>query len=138
MAPGARTIPYERSEREFWKPQLPATFHLENCEGCGNELVIGSRFCHLCGHERDAHPQMSQPRLSDLLNWTAIRTKIGLSTFSLLLTIVGFACVVAALVTGFLFTAQTALDWQAVQTWRIEWMLAALVAFTAAILFRKS
>jgi hypothetical protein len=35
------------------------------------------------------------------------------------------------------FTATTVLDWQAVQVWRIEWLLAAAVAFLAAILLKR-
>jgi len=36
------------------------------------------------------------------------------------------------------FTAATVLDWQAVQLWRIEWLLGAAVAFVAGILLKKS
>jgi hypothetical protein len=52
--------------------------------------------------------------------------------------IIGAACVVAAIVTGFLYTANTVLDWQAVQVWRIEWLLAATVAFVAGILLKRN
>jgi hypothetical protein len=39
--------------------------------------------------------------------------------------------------TGFLFTATTLLDWQAVQIWRIEWLLAASAVFVAGVLLKK-
>jgi hypothetical protein len=37
--------------------------------------------------------------------------------------------VAGALLVGIVFTARTALDWQAIQMWRIEWLLAAIAAF---------
>ncbi len=43
-----------------------------------------------------------------------------------------------AIAVGFYFTAQTVLDWQAVQIWRIQWLLAAVAAFIAGILLKKS
>jgi hypothetical protein len=51
--------------------------------------------------------------------------------------ILGCACVIAAVFTGFMFTATTLLDWQAVQIWRIEWLLAALAMFAAGLLLKK-
>jgi hypothetical protein len=51
--------------------------------------------------------------------------------------ILGFACVVAAIITGIRFTATTLLDWQAIQLWRIEWLLAAIALFVAGILLKK-
>ena len=43
----------------------------------------------------------------------------------------------AALLVGFIFSANTVLDWQAVQMWRIEWLLAAVACFVAGILLRQ-
>ena len=40
--------------------------------------------------------------------------------------------------TGLVYTAATVLDWQAVQIWRIEWLLAAIAAFLAGILLRAA
>jgi len=45
--------------------------------------------------------------------------------------------VIAAISVGFIYSANTLVDWQAVQTWRIEWMLAAIVAFVAGILLKR-
>lgn len=72
------------------------------------------------------------------LEFSRIREAIGLSTASLVCFIVGIACVIAAVVTGFIYTANTVLDWQAVQVWRIEWLVAGMVAFVAGILLKKS
>jgi hypothetical protein len=71
------------------------------------------------------------------LEFSRIREAIGLSTLSLVCLIAGVVCLIAALATGFIYTASTVLDWQAVQVWRLEWLLAALVAFVAGILLKK-
>ncbi len=137
MSQSAPTLPNGRTSQEFWKPQRPTSFRVENCEACSNELVIGSRYCHICGHSRDSVPHPAAPQLTDFLDWGTIRNSVGLSTVSLVLAIAGFAFGLAAIFTGILNTATNALDWQAIQIWRTEWLFAALVAFVAAILFKK-
>jgi hypothetical protein len=47
-------------------------------------------------------------------------------------------CVAGAILVGLIFTVQTTLDWQAVQVWRIEWLLGASASFLAGILLKKS
>ncbi len=44
---------------------------------------------------------------------------------------------VGALAVSVFFSGQTALDWQAIQLWRIEWLLAAVAAFVAGCLLKK-
>ena len=43
----------------------------------------------------------------------------------------------AAVATGFVYTAATVLDWQAVQVWRIEWLLGAIAMFAAGVLLKR-
>jgi hypothetical protein len=62
---------------------------------------------------------------------------MGQTTGSLIALFLGSACVIAAILTGFLYSATTVLDWQAVQVWRIEWLLAALAMFAGGLLLRK-
>jgi hypothetical protein len=50
----------------------------------------------------------------------------------LIAVLLGIACLIAALVTGALFNQQNYLDWQAVQAWRIEWLLAGIAFFVLA------
>jgi len=40
--------------------------------------------------------------------------------------------------TGIIYTAATVLDWQAVQIWRVEWLLAAIGAFLVGILLKRT
>ncbi len=108
------------------------------CPECGTEFVVGSRFCHVCGAEREALTETGSRSFTDWLEFTRIREAIGLSVMSLVCLIAGVACVIAAIATGFIYTANTVLDWQAVQVWRIEWLLAAMVAFVAGLLLKKS
>ena len=51
--------------------------------------------------------------------------------------IVLLACIGAAVATGFLYTASTFGDWQAIQAWRSQWLVAAGVAFICGILLNN-
>ena len=79
----------------------------------------------------------STRRWAQMLDFTRIREALGLSVGSLIALVVGLGCVIAAIATGFIFTAATVLDWQALQIWRIEWLLAASAAFLAGLLLKK-
>jgi hypothetical protein len=39
---------------------------------------------------------------------------------------------------GFIYSATTLVDWQAVQIWRMEWMLGSIIAMLAALLLKNS
>lgn len=71
------------------------------------------------------------------LHFHEIKRWIGLSTASLIAFILGVGCVAGALLVG-LLTARTFVDWQAIQFYRGEWLLAATAAFVAGILLKKS
>ena len=70
------------------------------------------------------------------LHFHEIKRRIGLSTGSLVAFVIGVACVAGALLVG-LLTAKTLVDWQAIQFYRAEWLLAATAAFVAGILLKK-
>lgn len=65
-----------------------------------------------------------------------IRGWIGLSTASLIAFTTGLGCVAGALLVG-LLAAKTLVDWQAIQIYRVEWLLGAIACFVAGILLRK-
>jgi hypothetical protein len=67
-----------------------------------------------------------------------MQTRLGLSLASMIAFVLGVICALAAIGTGLIYTTSTVLDWQAVQVWRIEWLLAAIVALLASILMRKA
>lgn len=129
------------ARQEFWRP--PATEGVtgpersETCEECRTEFIVGSRYCHCCGASRpmSAAPAVEVPGLIEL---TVLGKRLGLATPSLIAFLFGAFCLLAALSVGVLFTAHTALDWQAIQFWRIEWLLAGIAGFAAGLLLKKS
>jgi len=151
------------AERDFWRPPVVApppalepnvqSGMVEVCDRCETEFIAGSRFCHVCGATRSE--KGTSHRLKDGLRqaWNgvrqlrfhhleqgivSVRQELALPTAPLVAFLIGLACVVGAVGVGLVFTVQTTLDWQAVQLWRIEWLLGATAAFLAGILLKKS
>lgn len=147
--------------------QGPTPVLMEACPRCGTEFLLGSRFCHTCGGKRllvitaaeaDAAAiarlwqqvvhhvgetfrsipwrRVKFPTWLNQLHFHAIKTFLGLSTGSLIAFVIGLSCVGGALLVG-LLTAKTLVDWQAIQFYRAEWLLAATAAFVAGILLKK-
>jgi cytosine/uracil/thiamine/allantoin permease len=82
-----------------------------------------------------------RPHGFDFVEWldfALIRERTGFGTASLVLFMLGLCCAAVGIAVGFLYTVNTQLDWQAVQMWRIEWLLGAAVAFLAAIALKKA
>lgn len=142
----AHLAPNYEERQEFWKPavaprqepQHAAEVNQQVCQECGTDFVVGSRFCYVCGADRNTN--LSDTAVTGLRAWidfASLRDTLGQTTASLVALILGCACVIAAVVTGFVFTATTLLDWQAVQLWRIEWLLAAVAIFAAGFLLKK-
>jgi len=132
--------------QEFWKPVVSsrskelriASDSQQNCSDCGTEFVLGSRFCHVCGADRQVNlSDASATGLRAWFDYASLRDALGQTSASLAAFFAGCACVIAAAITGFLFTATTLLDWQAIQVWRIEWLLAAVAAFCAGVLLKR-
>jgi hypothetical protein len=134
--------------QEFWQPpvthpqSMPA---LESaCAGCGSEFMIGARFCHVCGASRSnksaatVHTWMQPFLFFKALEFQNLRDWLGLSLASLIAFFTGVGCILAALVVGLVYSAQNLADFQAIQLWRLEWLLAALVAFVAGILLKHA
>lgn len=70
------------------------------------------------------------------LHFHEIKNSVGLSTASFIAFVIGMACVAGALLVG-LLTAKTLIDWQAIQMYRVEWLLAATASFVLGILLKK-
>ena len=71
------------------------------------------------------------------LHFHEIKGRLGLSTGSLISFVVGLGCVAGALLVGFM-PVQKLVDWQAIQLYRIEWLVAATASFVVGILLKKS
>jgi uncharacterized Tic20 family protein len=52
--------------------------------------------------------------------------------------LIGLGCLLATISVGFIYAVQNFADFQAIQFWRMEWLLAAIAAFVAAILLRRT
>jgi len=131
-------------DREFWHPPLPNTSLAtkapavgENCARCNTELLVGSRFCHVCGTERAPSLLPTSQGLSHYLEFQFLRDSLGLTTGALIAFVFGLVCAVMAAATGLAYSTTTLVDWQAVQIWRIEWLLASATAFLAGILLKR-
>jgi len=129
--------------QEYWRPARNTNINVMAtevaCPNCGTDYTVGARFCHVCGSERE--PQVGASRQSAIarfLDFHRINDALGLSTGSLVAFAVGLVCVLGALMTGIIYTAATVLDWQAVQIWRVEWLLAAIGAFLVGILLKRT
>jgi len=76
------------------------------------------------------------PRWLHYLHFHEIKSQVGLSTASFIAFVIGVACVAGALLVG-LLTVKTLVDWQAIQMYRVEWLLAATASFVLGILLKK-
>ena len=133
------------TSQEYWRPADPFVAHVAQvprvlCPNCGAELVVGARFCHACGAGRAPAPVAVRwsTKLADFMAIETIRRKLALSLGSLVFLIMGLACMTGAIVTSLIYKTETLVDWQAVQVWRIEWLLGAAAALLAGILLKNS
>jgi hypothetical protein len=140
----ADAAPHFEERQEFWKPivaphNAQPTPALQNaCKSCGAEAVLVGQFCHVCGADRTADfPARASRGFASWFDFASVREALGLGMPSLVAFVLGCGCIVAAAVTGFVFTASTVLEWQAIQLWRIEWLLAAIALFGAGMLLKK-
>ena len=137
----------QHAHGDFWQAPLAtsvvaaaAAGHalVQTCGHCGSEFVMGAGFCHVCGNARHVEaPLTTTQSWTRFVQFHQIKRFFGLSTGSLMAFLLGVGCTLAALLVGFIFSANTVLDWQAVQVWRIEWLLAAVACFVAGILLRR-
>jgi len=71
------------------------------------------------------------------LHFHQIKRWIGLPTAPLIAFIIGLGCVAGAIGVSLVYRASNLAEFQAIQMWRIEWLLAATAAFVAGILLKK-
>jgi len=127
-----------RTSQEYWRPATPITtigtesFPTESaCPACGTRYASGARFCYACGSQRE---KLVVPPTRDTAEF---RRYFGLPLASLLFFTLGIACLVVAAVVGFIYKADNLAEWQAIQMWRIEWLLGAAAALLGGILLKR-
>ena len=136
----------QTTDQEYWRPPIPTIVKIqsppaESCSRCGADLLAGSLFCHICGRTRQTVPAeaaLDDQSLTSYLDLALLRRRLGLSVPSLVFFLVGIGCMAVALLVGFMVKTDTLVDWQAVQLWRIEWLLGAAAAMLAGILLKKA
>jgi len=106
------------------------------CAHCGAEFVVNSPFCRMCGRAREGAPKRKK-NWWNTLDFYQLRNRLGLSVGAMICFVVGLICIGAGVTTGFIYTASTLVDWQAIQIWRGEWLIAAGVAFVCGILLNN-
>lgn len=135
------------AQHDFWHPPMqtavPETANhtdlVETCDRCKAEFIVGSRYCHNCGASRpELIPASRWVRSLSLLQLGSIAEQLELSIGALVAFVLGMICVLGAITVGVVYSARTPLDWQAIQLWRIEWLLAAVAAFVAGCLLKRS
>ena len=139
------------SQQDFWiRPTIramPATAtstgeSLKSCVHCSTEFMAGSRFCYLCGAKRelDATPKtwVRQHSFSQLMGIRYLRQSLGLSIPSLCAFLAGIGCLIEAVRAGVVFRVENLVGFQALQFFRIEWLLGSIAAFVAGIVVKDA
>jgi hypothetical protein len=139
----------QNASSEFWQAPVTAASApnaqpelAEVCPGCSSEFVVGAGFCHVCGVCRSKTASVAQTGQRWLafarhLQFHHIKEHVGLPTSALVAFLLGVGCALAALLVSFVFSAGTTSDWQAVQIWRIQWLLASAASFLSGILLNR-
>jgi hypothetical protein len=81
--------------------------------------------------------ELDFPEWLRYLHFHEIKRWVGLPTAALVAFIIGLGCVAGALGISLFYHASNLAEFQAIQMWRIEWLLAATASFVAGILLKK-
>jgi hypothetical protein len=82
--------------------------------------------------------KVTLPDWMQYLHFHEIKRWIGLPTASLIAFMIGLGCVAGAIGVSLVYRASNLAEFQAIQMWRVEWLLAATASFVAGILLKKS
>jgi len=148
----AEMVRNREARPEYWRPPLEhlqrnaVAEEIDSCPHCSSEFVVGARFCHVCGMQRDTQPRRRMERFvtrlaarfGRYLDFGLLREKLGLTTAALVAFVAGVICLISTIFVSAAFDARTVLDWQALQIWRVQWLLAAVAAFLAGILLNRT
>jgi hypothetical protein len=85
----------------------------------------------------EAYRKIPFPSWLNYLHFHEIKRWVGLPTAALVAFMIGLGCVAGALGVSFFYKASNLAEFQAIQLWRIEWLLAATASFVAGILLKK-
>jgi hypothetical protein len=83
-----------------------------------------------------AWERVSFPSWLRYLHFHEIKRWVGLPTGSLMAFLIGLGCVAGAIGISLFYRATNLAEFQAIQMWRMEWLLAATASFVAGILLQ--
>ena len=132
-----------QAHQEFWRPPLLTSENViklersSTCADCGTEYIVSSLYCHSCGLKRPSLASANELELPGIVEFTALAGRLGLSRMATAAFLLGAFCLLAALCVGIFFSPKTPLDWQAIQMWRIEWLVGSVAAFVGGCLLKK-
>ena len=132
----------DQAQHDFWRAPIPVSASVTAPDrsatcGCGTEFIVSSIYCHACGARRPGLRAASTTEITGLSELAPLAERLGLTMPAVIAFLAGILCIVGALVVSVFFSARTLADWQAIQLWRIEWLLAAVAAFVAGCLLKK-
>lgn len=124
------------------------------CHACGSPRVQPSPstqtgYLSLVGHfttgadrllsmaEEIPWHKVTFPAWFQYLHFHQIRRWIALPTASFIAFLIGLGCVAGAVGVSLVYKAENFVDFQAIQMWRIEWLLAATASFVGGILLKR-
>jgi hypothetical protein len=81
--------------------------------------------------------EISFPDWLHYLHFHEIKRQVGLPTGALIAFIIGLGCVAGAVGVSLFYRASNLAEFQAIQMWRIEWLVAATASFVAGILLKR-
>jgi hypothetical protein len=84
-----------------------------------------------------AWQEISFPEWLHYLHFHEIKRWVGLPTAPLIAFMIGLGCVAGAIGVSLFYRASNLAEFQAIQMWRIEWLLAATASFVAGVLLKK-
>ena len=104
--------------------------------------MVGAAFCHICGmgRHRSADPSAQWTKYLNFLKAVGVEriTRwFGLPLPAVVAFLAGTTFLLVALAQG-LRSGQEFSDFEAIQLWRIQWLMAACASFLAGILLKNS
>lgn len=85
----------------------------------------------------ESWPDVRVPVWLRYLHFHQIQRAIGLPTGSLVAFLIGVGCVAGAIGVSFFYKASNLAEFDAIQMWRLQWLVAATASFVAGILLKK-
>jgi hypothetical protein len=132
------------AQHEFWRPPAAAPSGTsaqslsDACASCGAEFIMSAQFCHVCGTARKTRRAALAPNWTRYFEFHNIKQALGLPLPSLISFLCGIGCLLGAMIVGTIYAVQNFADFQAIQMWRMEWLLGAVAAFVAGILLKST